>query len=433
MLSYHSHPSGPLRGELHFPGDKSISHRALLMAALAEGESCITNCLLGADNYALIEALRALGVKMSVDLRHATVRVQGVGLQGLRAPSHPLDLQNSGTAMRLLMGVLAAQPFTTQLIGDQSLSRRPMLRVAEPLRAMGATVQLADGQTAPVTIVGQSLQAIEYTLPMPSAQVKSALLFAGLYATGRTIVIEPLVTRDHTERLLALFGVTVESEGLQRSVQGQQRLTAVNLTVPGDLSSAAFFLVAASITPGSHLWLRGVGINPTRDGVLRILRAMGADIREHASYSLGTEPVADLEVRSAPLQGVSVAADAVALAIDEIPCLAVAAACASGETVFEGIGELRVKESDRAAAVGRLLTTLGISCCTDQDRIMIRGGHLRGARLHCDQDHRIAMALAVAGAVAKQPVTIEDCAAIATSFPQFRACSQSIGMKLEVG
>lgn len=433
MLSYRSHPSGPLRGELRLPGDKSMSHRALLLAALAEGESCITNCLLGADNYALIEALRALGVRISVELNHATVRVQGVGLHGLRAPSHPLDLQNSGTAMRLLMGVLAAQPFTSQLVGDQSLSRRPMLRVAAPLRTMGAELQLTNDLTAPVTILGRSLQAIEYTLPMPSAQVKSALLLAGLYASGTTTVIEPVVTRDHTERMLALFGVTVDVAGSRRGVQGGQRLAAVHFNVPGDLSSAAFFLVAASVTPGSHLWLRCVGINPTRDGVLRVLRAMGADIREHARYFLGTEPVADLEVRSAPLQGVQVAAESVALAIDEIPCLAIAAACASGETVFNGIAELRVKESDRAAGVERMLTTLGISCCIDQDRIIIRGGRVQGARLHCDQDHRIAMALAIAGAVAEQSIIIEDCAAIATSFPQFRACSQSIGMQLEVG
>lgn len=418
---------GPLRGDFRVPGDKSISHRSLMFSAIASGESRIAGLLEGEDCLATLSALRALGVPI-VREGDGAYRVAGVGLHGLAAPAGPLDLGNSGTGMRLFCGLLAGQQFATTLVGDASLSVRPMRRVTMPLQSMGARIEDVDGH-APIRIEpADGLRGIDYDMPVASAQVKSALLIAGLYARGETRVREPGVSRDHSERMLAAMGAPVERGEGHCAIRAAESLRPLALEVPGDLSSAAFFLVAGSIVAGSELTLRGVGVNPTRRGVLDILIDMGAAIRCTSERELQGEPVADLHVSGAALSAVAVGPDRVPLAIDEFPVLFVAAAVASGTSVFEGLAELRHKESDRIATMVRGLRSLGVEVNEGDDWVRITGGSLHGGQIDSLGDHRIAMAFAVAASRADAPVLISDTDNIVTSFPGFEAVATRAGL-----
>lgn len=432
-INYRVSAGRPLAGTVKVAGDKSISHRAVMLAALAEGRSVITGLLEGEDVLGTIGAFRALGVSMEGPDAGRLV-VEGVGLHGLQAPVGPLDLGNSGTSMRLLTGLLAAQPFGTRLVGDESLMKRPMERVAAPLRLMGAVIQTGDGGRPPLHIVGgQRLTGIHYDLPVASAQVKSAILLAALYATGETTIKEPAPSRDHTERMLVGLGYPVRRVGAEIHVTGRAgTLRALSFTVPADLSSAAFFLVAASIVPGSRVVLKEVGMNPTRTGILEILRAMGADIAVTHEAVVSGEPVADLTVTAAPLRGVTIAPALVPLAIDEFPAIFVAAACAQGTTVLRGAAELRVKESDRLAVMARGLKALGVQVEEFPDGMAVTGGTLHGGAIESGGDHRIAMAFAVAGLCASAPVLVQDCRNVATSFPAFVEQARALGFDLEL-
>lgn len=423
-------PGGALNGEARVPGDKSISHRAIMLGALAEGTSQVNGFLEGEDALATLAAFRAMGVDIEGP-ENGCVTVHGVGLHGLKAPGNPLDLGNAGTGMRLLCGLLAGQAFDTELTGDASLCSRPMGRVIEPLTKMGARIQSAEGGRPPLSIRGgQSLQGIHYDLPMASAQVKSCCLLAGLYSEGQTSVTEPAPTRDHTERMLRGFGYAVQSDSDEISLQGGGRLKACDIEVPADISSATFFLVGASIAPGSDLVLRHVGINPTRIGVINILRLMGADIILENEREVGGEPVADLHVCHAPLHGIDIPLDQVPLAIDEFPALFIAAACAQGRTVLHGAEELRVKESDRIAAMAEGLTTLGVANEVLDDGIVIEGGPIGGGVIDTYNDHRIAMSFAIAALRATAEITVRDCDHVATSFPGFDALSRRLGLQI---
>ncbi len=431
-IRFHAAPGGALTGRVRVPGDKSISHRSIMLGALAEGITEVSGFLEGEDSLATLSVFRAMGVPIEGPY-DGHVRVHGVGLHGLQAPSEPLYLGNSGTSMRLLAGLLAGQAFDSVLTGDASLSKRPMRRVTEPLAQMGAYIETAAGGTAPLTIHGgQRLQAIRYTLPMASAQVKSCVLLAGLYAQGRTCVTEPAPTRDHTERMLRGLGYPVEVNGATACVQGGGGLRATPIDVPADISSAAFFLVGASIAPGSDLLLEHVGMNPTRTGVIDILRAMGADIGIQNVREVGGEPVADLRVRAARLRGIDIPPELVPLAIDEFPALFVAAACAEGRTVLTGAEELRVKESDRIQVMADGLQTLGIDARPTPDGMIIEGGApgstLGQGRIDSRGDHRIAMSFAMAALRAGGPIDIDDCANVNTSFPGFVALARSTGL-----
>ncbi len=430
VLNFRISPGGVVRGRCRVPGDKSISHRAIMLGALATGETRIQGFLEGEDALATLEAFRAMGVRIEGPER-GRVTVHGVGMRGLRPPPGPIDLGNSGTSMRLLCGLLAAQDFDVELRGDASLSRRPMERVAQPLRQMGAALETRAGGVPPVLIKGgQRLRGIDYALPMASAQVKSCVLLAGLYAEGETAVTEPAPTRDHTERMLRGFSYAVAVDGARVSLTGGGSLRAADIDVPGDISSAAFFLVAASIAEGSDLTLEHVGINPTRTGVIDILRLMGADIAVLNERESGGEPVADLRVRAAPLQGIAIPPALVPLAIDEFPAIFVAAACAAGETVLTGAEELRVKESDRIQVMADGLRALGVDATPTADGMRIRGGRLGGGRVVSHGDHRIAMAFAMAGLRAQAAIDIEDCANVATSFPGFVALAGDCGLSI---
>jgi 3-phosphoshikimate 1-carboxyvinyltransferase len=421
-------PGGALRGRMRVPGDKSISHRAIMLGALAEGTTRVTGFLEGQDSLATLQAFRAMGVAIEGPTGGRVI-IQGVGMHGLRASRMPLDLGNSGTSMRLLSGLLSGQDFESTLTGDSSLSTRPMRRVTEPLARMGARIETAEDGTAPLVIRPASgLRGIEYHMPIASAQVKSCLLLAGLYAQGETCVTEPAPTRDHTERMLSGFGYEVRRQGPRVCVSGGGRLTACDIDVPGDISSAAFFLVGASIAPGSDLTLEHVGMNPTRTGVITILRAMGADIEIIGERHVGGEPVADLRVRSANLRGIRIPEDRVPLAIDEFPALFVAAACADGRTVLTGAEELRVKESDRIQVMADGLRALGVVAEPTPDGIVIEGGSLGGGRLDSRGDHRIAMSFAMAALRAGGEIGIDDCANVDTSFPGFAAFAASAGL-----
>lgn len=430
-------PGGRLRGRLRVAGDKSISHRAVMLGALAEGSSEIDGFLEGADCLATRRAFEAMGVTIEHQ-GPGRMRIQGVGRHGLQAPTAPLDMGNAGTAMRLLAGLLAGQRFSSTLIGDASLSRRPMRRVTDPLALMGARIDTTETGTAPLRIHGgQPLHGIDYPLPVASAQIKSCLLLAGLYADGEIVrITEPAPTRDHTERMLTTFGYPVDQSGAAVTLEGGGRLTATRLTVPADISSAAFFLVGASIAEDSELLLEGVGINPTRTGIISLLQLMGADITLDNERLAGREPVADIRVRSAPLHGIRIPEDQVPLAIDEFPALFIAAACAEGETVLTGAAELRVKESDRIQVMADGLRTLGINAEPTADGIVIQGdpqgAALHGATVDSHGDHRIAMAFAMAGLRAEQAIRIRDCANVATSFPDFAELAQRAGLHLEV-
>ncbi|WP_368566002.1 3-phosphoshikimate 1-carboxyvinyltransferase [Pseudoxanthomonas sp. UTMC 1351] len=423
-------PGRPLRGELDIPGDKSVSHRSVMFAALADGVSKIDGFLEGEDTRTTAAIFSKLGVRVETPSPSQRI-VHGVGIDGLRAPDDSLDCGNAGTGMRLLAGLLAAQQFDSVLIGDASLSKRPMRRVTVPLAKMGARIDTEEGGLPPLRIHGgQALQGIDYTLEVASAQVKSALLLAGLYADGETVVREPHPTRDYTERMLAAFGVDIEFSPGYARLRGGQRLRAADIAVPADFSSAAFFLVAASIVPGSELRLRAVGLNPRRTGLLTALRAMGADITEENLSEQGGEPVADLVVRYAPLHGIEVPEAIVPDMIDEFPALFVAAACAQGPTVVRGAAELRVKESDRLAAMATGLRALGLQVDETPDGATIFPGALQAGAIDSHGDHRIAMAFAVAAQRAEGEVRVGDIANVATSFPGFDVLATRAGFKL---
>jgi 3-phosphoshikimate 1-carboxyvinyltransferase len=417
---------GPLAGRAAIPGDKSISHRALMLGALAVGTTRIEGLLEGEDVHATAAALRAMGVGVT---RHGpgAWTVDGVGVGGLQAPDDVLDLGNSGTSARLLCGLLAGHGFAAILTGDASLRKRPMGRVTTPLAAMGARFETREGGLMPMTVHGSDdLLPIEYTLPVASAQVKSAVLLAGLHAPGETTVIEPAATRDHTERMLAHMGADIASTdtaaGRRITVAGQPELTPADVRVPADPSSAAFPAVAAALVAGSEVRLPGIGMNPARAGLFTTLDEMGADIARENPREEGGEPVADLVVRAARMSGVTVPAERAPSMIDEYPVLAVAAACATGTTVFEGVGELRVKESDRLAAIAAGLAACGVTVAAEADRLTIAGcggPPPGGATIATGLDHRIAMSFLILGLVADAPVTVDDARPIETSFPGF--------------
>ena len=420
-------PSRRVTGHITVPGDKSVSHRALMLGAIAEGTSHVTGFLPGEDCLATMAAVRAMGVEV-VQHDPTTIDVTGHGMHGLRGAGRALDMGNSGTAMRLFMGLLAAQPFASELFGDASLSRRPMERVARPLRQMGARIDTADGMP-PVRIAGGSrLQGVRFDMPVASAQVKSAVLLAGLFASGETSVTEPAVTRDHTEQMLTRFGYPVRRSGATVTVAGGGKLTAAPIVVPGDLSSAAFMALAGCLAREGELVIDQVGLNPTRTGILRILELMGADIRiEQVPGQLG-EATGRLIVRPAGLRGIEVPENLVPLAIDEFPVIFVAAALAHGETVVRGAGELRHKETDRIRVMADALRGLGITVEELPDGARIQGGRFRGGTVDSAGDHRVAMSLAVGAGAAEGPVTILDTANVATSFPGFAARAREIGL-----
>ncbi|MFI4895146.1 MAG: 3-phosphoshikimate 1-carboxyvinyltransferase [Steroidobacterales bacterium] len=423
-------PVASVQGQLRVPGDKSISHRALMLGGIADGRTDISGFLASGDCLATLAALRALGVRIE-RTSESEVQVYGAGREGLCAPAAALDMGNAGTAIRLFMGLLAGQPFDSTLIGDASLMRRPMERVAQPLRLMGAQLQTQQGRP-PVQIRGGShLHAIDYTMPVASAQVKSALLLAALYAQGSSSVTEVAPTRDHTERMLRGFGVEVLREGMRVSLTGGARLSGCPIDVPGDFSSAAFFIVAGCLGAASGLTIRAVGVNPTRTGLLELLRLMGADIRIEPRSAHDAEPTADIHVRASALRGIRVPEALVPLSIDEFPVFFVAAAAAHGETVVTGAEELRVKESDRLAVMAEGLKAIGIECELQPGGLHIQGGAVRGGRIDSHGDHRVAMAFAIASLIARGTIEIEDVANVATSFPGFPALARAAGLALQ--
>lgn len=437
-VTYRVRPGGQAKGRLRVPGDKSISHRSIMLGALAEGVTEVKGFLEGEDSLATLQAFREMGVAIEGP-HQGRVTIHGVGLHGLKAPSGPIYVGNSGTAMRLFAGLLAGQAFDSELAGDESLTKRPMGRVADPLRLMGATIDTAEGGCPPLKIKGgAALKGIHYDMPMASAQVKSCLLLAGLYAAGETRVREPAPTRDHTERMLNGFGYAVLREGDTCWLQGGGKLTAGPIDVPSDISSATFFLVAAAITPGADITLEHVGINPTRTGVINILTLMGADLTLENEREVGGEPVADIRIRYAPLKGVDIPEAQVPLAIDEFPALFIAAANAEGVTRLRGAEELRVKESDRLQAMANGLAILGVEHTVVEDGIDIVGNgdesvpSYGGGRIDSLGDHRIAMAFAVSSLRASEEIVIEDCANVATSFPDFVELATRIGMSVSV-
>jgi 3-phosphoshikimate 1-carboxyvinyltransferase len=423
-------PAASVRGDLAVPGDKSVSHRALLIGAIADGESSVRGLGISEDVLATVGAVRALGVEVELD--GADVRVRGRGLRGLRSPHGPIDCGNAGTLLRLLAGILAGQDGRFELTGDESLSRRPLERIAEPLALMGAGVETEDGH-APLAVEGGRLRAIRYELPVASAQVKSAVLLAGLYAEdGPTVVAEPVATRDHTERMLEGAGARVGRKPGAPSVWPAERLRPLRLEVPGDFSSAAPFLVAASALSGSEVRLHGVGVNPTRTGFLTVLERMGARVSVFNRRSVGGEPVADLEVAAAELVGTTVAPEEVPLLVDELPLFALIAGMARGDSVVSGAAELRVKESDRIETVRNVLRPLGIRIETRHDGFRVRGVPSRpkgGGVVKAGGDHRIAMLAGVAGLVSREGVRVEGAECVAISFPDFFAMLDSIAVR----
>lgn len=425
--------AGPLRGRVRVPGDKSVSHRAVMLAAIAEGTTRIEGFLEGEDTRATARAFAQLGVRIEAPAPSVRI-VHGVGLHGLRAPDAPIDCGNAGTGMRLLAGLLAGQAFDSLLVGDESLSRRPMGRVVEPLAAMGAGIEAGAGGLPPLRVRGgRGLVGMSHRTAVASAQVKSALLLAGLYAQGATTVVESTPTRDYTERMLRAFGADIDFEPGHATLRPGGVLRAADVRVPADFSSAAFFIVAASIVPGSDLLIEAVGMNPRRTGLLEALRLMGADIEVSGAGEEGGEPVADLRVRHAPLQGIEVPEALVPDMIDEFPALFAAAACASGRTRVSGAAELRVKESDRIATMADGLRSLGTAIEETPDGACITGGALHGDDVDSHGDHRIAMSLAVAAQCATGEVRVGDVANVATSFPGFVELARGAGMGLREG
>ncbi len=417
--------SAGLRGTLTVPGDKSISHRAVMFGALADGDTHITGFLMGEDCLSTIGCFRKMGVP--IETGEQEVVVHGVGLHGLREPEGPLYTGNSGTTTRLISGILAAQPFPISLTGDASIEKRPMGRIITPLREMGARIEGREGKFCPLSISPAALHGITYPMPVASAQLKSAILLAGLYADGPTTVIEPAPSRDHTERMLRAFGAQVESDGCRVTVHAPLALRATDLAVPADISSAAFFLVAGAIVPGSELTIQNVGINPTRDGAIEVLRAMGAEIAV-TNRRDGAEPVADLTVRTSALHGTEISGDLIPRLIDELPALAVAAAFAEGETVIRDAQELKVKESNRITAMVNELTRAGADCTETADGMTIRGGRpLHGAAFESYGDHRIAMSMAVLALGASGESEILEPEVVSISYPGFFDALRQIG------
>lgn len=420
--------TGRFEGHVQVPGDKSISHRAVMLAAVAEGNSQIVGLLRSEDVLATIRAFREMGVEIH-ELADSVLAVKGVGPAGLKSPRADVDLGNSGTALRLLTGLLVGQNVEATLTGDESLRKRPMQRIEEPLNQMGARVTASRGSVPPIHIrrSGQ-LQGIRYRMPVASAQVKSAILLAAMYASGETCVDEPAVTRDHTERMMATFGYPIRRQPNRICLDGGGTLQGTHIAVPGDLSSAAFFIVGAAICRGSRISIQGVGVNPTRSGVLTVMRRMGAGIKIENQRNAGNEPVADILVQHAPLTGIEIPPDLVSLAIDEFPIIAIAAACAEGDTVVRGAQELRHKESDRIRAMVAGLKSIGIQVEERDDGMLITGGAVKGGKVNSFGDHRIAMAFCMAALCSDQPIKVHDCDNIATSFPDFLPCVQQAGL-----
>jgi 3-phosphoshikimate 1-carboxyvinyltransferase len=432
MTTFTCSPGEKVNGRIRVPGDKSISHRSIILSSIATGVSHISGFLQGEDSLNTIRAFQQMGV--GIERKQDRVCVKGAGLHGLTASAADLEMGNSGTAMRLMLGLLAGQGFDSRMIGDESLSSRPMLRVIEPLQAMGALIASESGGRAPLQVrANPGLNAIEYDMPVASAQVKSCLLLAGLYADGETVVREPAPTRDHSERMLRAYGCDVTSVGREIRMHAGQQLSACDVEVPADISSAAFFMVAASIAPGSDITLLHVGVNPTRTGVIDILKLMGADLEMQNQRDVGGEPVADIRVRSASLSGIDIPVELVSLAIDEFPVLFIAAACAHGTTRLSEAEELRVKESDRIQVMADGLTELGVATQVKVDGIVIEGGLMGGGTVDSHGDHRIAMAFSVASLCAQQAICIKDCANVNTSFPGFADLAQQAGIKVRIG
>lgn len=429
-ITFTVQPGGNLRGEIRVPGDKSMSHRSIMLGSLADGVTHVKGFLNAEDALATLKAFRAMGVEIEGP-ENGEVTIHGVGKHGLKKPKEPLYMGNSGTSMRLLSGLLAGQAFDTVLTGDKSLESRPMRRVTEPLALMGAKIETQPDGTAPLHIKGNSnLQGIHYDMPMASAQVKSCLLLAGMYAEGKTSVTEPAPTRDHTERMLNGFSYPVNREGDKATINSSGSLTACEIDVPSDISSAAFFLVGASIAPNSDVTLKHVGINPTRTGVIDILRLMGAKIEIMNERYVGGEPVADIRVVSSQLKGIDIPEELVPLAIDEFPVLFVAAACAEGQTRLTGAKELRVKESDRIQVMADGLQILGVDSQPTEDGMIINGSTIGGGEVGSHGDHRVAMSFSIAGLRAKDTITIHDCENVNTSFPEFRELVTKLGLNL---
>ncbi len=412
--------AGPLKGEILVPGDKSISHRSIMFGALAEGTTRITHFLQGADCLSTIACFRSMGIEITFSGTDE-VLVKGQGLDGLQKPSSVLNVGNSGTTTRLISGILAGQTFDSIVDGDASIRKRPMERIITPLTQMGGQIRTArNSGCAPLSIHGSSLTGIHYISPVASAQVKSCVLLAGLYADGRTSVTEPVVSRDHTERMLGGFGAEILREGKTVTIGSRPRLTAQDIPVPGDISSAAYFIAAALLIPGSEVLVKGVGVNPTRDGILRVFKAMGADIETVAHHEAGGEPSEDLLVRSSPLHGTVVEGDIIPTLIDEIPMIAVAASFADGQTIIRDAAELKVKESDRIAVMTENLRSMGVDITPTEDGMIINGGKTpHGACIRTYDDHRIAMSFAVAGLAAQGVTTIDNAACASISYPAF--------------
>ncbi len=433
QIDYIVKPGGQLAGAFRVPGDKSISHRSIMFGSIADGVTHVTGFLQGEDSLNTLRAFRAMGVTIDGPNEQGEVTIRGVGIDGLKQPEAPIDLGNSGTSIRLMSGLLAGQAFNVELSGDRSLSKRPMKRVTDPLALMGARIDTAEGGKPPLKVNGGSvMKGIDYALPMASAQVKSCLLLAGMYAKGQTCVTEPATTRDHTERMLNAFGYPVKTEANRMCIEGGGRLTACDIDVPADISSAAFFLVGASIAENSDITLQHVGINPTRTGVIDILRLMGANIELLNERVAGGEPVADIRVRSAQLKGINVPETLVPLAIDEFPVLFVAAACAEGQTVVTGAEELRVKESDRIQVMADGLQAIGVDATATPDGMIINGGPVKGGQVHSRDDHRIAMAFTMAALRSEGEILIEDCENVNTSFPDFIGIANRAGIKVSI-
>ena len=421
---------GNLNGTFRVPGDKSISHRSIMLGSLAEGVTKVSGFLEGEDSLATLNAFKAMGVNIEGPT-NGNVTIHGVGLHGLKKPENELNVGNSGTSMRLLAGLLSAQDFDATMIGDASLNKRPMRRVTVHLAQMNTIVETNDNGTPPLTIKGgKKLNGFYYDMPVASAQVKSCLLLAGLYADGETCVTEPAPTRDHTERMLRGLGYDVITDGSKICLKGGGSLTATNIDVPADISSATFFMVGACISEGSDITLEHVGINPTRTGIINILRLMGADISVNNEREVGGEPVADIRVRYAKLKGIQIPEEQVPLAIDEFPAIFIAATCAEGETILTGAKELRVKESDRIQVMADGLTTLGIDAKPTEDGIVIQPGQITGGTVDSHGDHRIAMSFAMAALIASDTITITDCANVNTSFPGFVALAKEAGLDI---
>ncbi|MGL4821357.1 MAG: 3-phosphoshikimate 1-carboxyvinyltransferase [Bacilli bacterium] len=411
--------TAPLRGTFTVPGDKSISHRSVMFGSLAEGRTTVSGFLLGDDCLSTIACFRKLGIAITVDGTNVTI--EGKGWDGLVESGEVLDVGNSGTTIRLMMGILSGTSLFSALVGDASIGKRPMRRVATPLRAMGAQIHgRENGQFTPLAVVGTPLVGVTHELPVASAQVKSAILLAGLRASGETVVVEPHKSRDHTERMLRAFGVTVEEEGLRVKVQGGAQLKATHIDVPGDISSAAFFLVAASIVPGSELTITGVGMNPTRSGIVDVLIAMGADLDVHNERMYQGEPVADITVRYTTLRGTTIDGALIPRLIDEIPVIALLATQAEGQTIIRDAEELKVKESNRIDSVVRELAKLGANITATDDGMIIEGkSSLTGAEVQSYHDHRIGMMLAIASLITESPVSIQNADCVTVSYPNF--------------